>query len=163
MALGLTAALDRLAAVITACDSSASWERLEQRITGLGDAKLTSGGIDHKFWVGAQLGRRQPAAIAGQYLTSTCNVTVELGRFWGGGSALGRDYYALAKELEGEAAIVEQHLQLPTNWARSTTGIVLLNQETPSVLVAPTDERPVMIWTISLVLLVRQEKVAVAV
>jgi hypothetical protein len=163
VALGLTAALDRLAVVVEGCDSTAGWERSEQRITTLLDDLKGSSGLDHKYWLGGRAARHQPEAIAGSHLTMAYDVTIELARYWGGGDALDRDYFGLLKSAEAEANIVEQSIQLLSNWARATTGIVLVNQPEPAQVVSPSDEKPILLWVIALRVMIRQPKVAVTV
>jgi len=158
VAAGLTAALDRIAAVV---EGVGSWRRAERRITTLTDENLSSSGLDRRYWLRASP-RSAEGLMAGSHHDRRYLVTVELARAYGGGDRLSRDYFGLMQLLEAEADAVEQSLvEQPGNWDYATTGILLVNLENSEL--SNTAAPGVMVWVIDLELLIRQPHMGAAV
>lgn len=164
MAAGLSAALERIAAIVEGCDTAAKWRRSTRSIASFrGTESMTAAGIDHKYWLGSSPSREQPEAISGSHHTQRHLVALELARYWGQGDRINSDYYGLLKSLEAEALVVEHSLLHQNNWDYTNTGIILINLSEPSVVEPPADDMPVFLWSILLELTIRQASAAVVV
>jgi hypothetical protein len=161
MAAGLSTALDRIEAIIQGCDPDTKWTRSEQRLSTFGDENARAGGINRKYWI--KVGRRTGRGIiAGSHHHRDVPVQIQLAQFYGGGDRNSKAFHGLQKQMEARAEIVQESLtEQPANWQRSTTGIINLVLENGGIMDSFSEQT--IIWSIDLVVTIRQPDVAATV
>lgn len=101
---------------------SQRWHKSKERLTGLEDSRFG----DRSYHVRSSR-RNFHGPVQGNQQQTTVTITVELGRFLAGGTALGYDIQSLRDSLDNAAYSVSIALERPANWDYSNTGIVIVN------------------------------------
>jgi len=160
MAAGIDATLSRLETVVQGCDSSAEWRRSLQRLSTLEDAEALGAGLDLRYWLTLTPHEEVPI-VSGALVTLKAKAELELARYFGGGSLMGRDFHALHKALQIQADTVQQSLEHPSNWDTANTGLVLCTLAR-SRLAKPAAP-DLLLWVIELDVMIRYARPATVV
>jgi hypothetical protein len=156
MSAGLTAALARIEAIVEGVNLTTPWVKSAHPILGtqfLEELTNPTGQpLDRHYWVTVAGGPRTGLPVSGSLADSTVDITIDLVRQWAGRWD-GVDHLARIKSCDPDALIVEHSLLNPTNWAYSTSGIILVN--TVGSGKGPILVLPSLVWQIDLAVTLR--------